>query len=78
MTIRMSFIMGYKNEVAALVAPNKRLNCPIDTEEVMMRRFYSDNQQIEIDERPPCGGIWLDAEELVAIRQHFPTRDEWH
>ena len=49
--------MGYKNEVAALVAPNKRLNCPIDTEEVMMRRFYSDNQQIEIDERPPCGGI---------------------
>ena len=52
-----------------------RLKCPKDTDVVMMRRFYSGKLQIEIDECPQCGGIWLDAEELSGIRDLFPTQD---
>lgn len=48
-----------------------RLNCPRDTDVVMMRRYFSPKRQIEIDECPQCGGIWLDAEELDGIRGLF-------
>ncbi|WP_455212366.1 TFIIB-type zinc ribbon-containing protein [Kaarinaea lacus] len=61
----------------ALTDPSKRLNCPIHTDVVMMRRYYSGKQQIEIDECPQCGGIWLDAEELAAIRELFPSREDY-
>lgn len=53
---------------------DRRLKCPRDADVVMMRRFYSGDAQIEIDECPQCGGIWLDAEELDAIRDKYPTR----
>jgi Zn-finger nucleic acid-binding protein len=53
----------------------KRLNCPRDPEVVMMRRFYSVNRSIEIDECLKCGGVWLDAGELTQIRESFPTKE---
>ena len=52
-----------------------RLKCPKDPDVVMMRRFYSGKLQIEIDECPQCGGIWLDSEELSGIRKLFPTEE---
>ncbi|HEB93240.1 MAG TPA: hypothetical protein ENI94_07195 [Gammaproteobacteria bacterium] len=60
-----------------LVDVNKRLNCPRDTDVIMMRRFYSSKFQIEIDECPQCGGIWLDAEELEKIRELFPDHEDY-
>ena len=57
-----------------LTDPAARLKCPRDTDVVMMRRYYSPKRQIEIDECPRCGGIWLDAEELSGIRELFPTQ----
>ena len=51
-----------------LVATSSRLRCPIDTDVAMMRRSFSPEQPIMIDECPACGGIWLDADELSAIR----------
>ena len=54
-----------------LVPTSPRLKCPKDTDVVMMRRYFSVKQQIEIDECPACGGIWLDAEELEGIRSLF-------
>ncbi len=48
-----------------------RLKCPRDTDVVMMRRYFSPKRQVEIDECPKCGGIWLDAEELEGIRDLF-------
>ena len=51
-----------------------RLKCPKDTNVVMMRRYYSGKLQIEIDECPQCGGVWLDSEELSGIRDLFPTQ----
>ena len=51
-----------------LVATSSRLKCPRDTDVAMMRRSFSPEQLIMIDECPACGGVWLDADELSAIR----------
>ena len=52
----------------------QRLFCPVDHDVVMIRRFYSPKMQIQIDECPQCGGIWLDPGELKGIVNLF--RDE--
>ncbi len=46
----------------------KRVNCPICTDTVMMRRYYSPLHIVEIDECPGCGGIWLDTGELSKLQ----------
>lgn len=46
-----------------------RIRCPRHPEAVMMRRFYNPMRQVEIDECPACGGIWLDSGELCRVRQ---------
>ena len=55
---------------------SQRLNSPRHPEVVMKRRFFSPKRQIEIDECPQCGGIWLDAGELTKIRDLFPTEGD--
>jgi len=60
-----------------LIDDDKRLNCPKDTDVVMMRRYFSAKQQIEIDECPACGGVWLDSEELDSIHDLFPKNDDF-
>lgn len=50
--------------------------CARCDDQLMVRRFYSPKQQIEIDECYMCGGIWLDYGELVGIRNKFKTDEE--
>lgn len=45
--------------------------CPRCEGILMLKRQYSPRQPVEIDECPGCGGIWLDAGELKAIRGAF-------
>ena len=52
-----------------------RIYCPRDPGIVMMRHYFSSQRQVEIDECPQCGGIWLDAGELTRIREMFPTEE---
>lgn len=53
------------------------LNCPkcIPTHP-LMRRYTSVMRQVEIDECPHCGGIWLDAGELTHILTEFSTEQQ--
>ena len=60
----------YRNDDIDL---SQKLNSPRHPEVVMKRRFFSPKRQIEIDECPQCGGIWLDAGELTKIRELFPN-----
>jgi uncharacterized protein len=55
---------------------NQRLQSPRHPEITMIRRYYSPKRRIEIDECPMSGGIWLDAGELAAIRDLFPTQED--
>ncbi len=56
----------------------KRLKCPKCDDVVMMRHFFSVKKEVELDECPGCGGIWLDAGELGRIRSLFNTEEERH
>ena len=61
---------------AHILDADKRINCPKCEDVVMMRRFYSPKQVLEIDECPNCAGIWLDAGELELLRENFSTESE--
>ena len=39
----------------------------------MMRHFFSIKRNVEVDECAQCGGVWLDAGELDAIRSEFTS-----
>lgn len=41
--------------------------CPRCPEQVLDRKWFSDLKQVEIDQCPKCGGIWLDAGEFTHI-----------
>ena len=41
--------------------------CPRCPELVLERKWFSDKKQVEIDQCPKCGGIWLDAGEFTRI-----------
>ena len=50
--------------------------CPRCEDTVMMRHFFSVKHEVEVDECPGCGGIWLDHGELEKIRAQFTTEEE--
>jgi uncharacterized protein len=54
---------------AELIDHAIRLHCPRHPAVVMLRRFYSRDLRVEIDECPECGGVWLDSDELAEIRR---------
>jgi len=53
---------------AAVIDHSVRLRCPRHSATVMLRRVYSRDVPVEIDECPECGGVWLDTYELAQIR----------
>lgn len=57
---------------AAPIDTTARIASPLDPEVVMMRRFADPEHEIEIDECPVSGGVWLDAGELATLRARFP------
>ena len=54
----------------------KKRKCPKCDNLVMMRHFSSVKRQVEIDECPRCGGVWLDYGELGTIRSLYPSHEE--
>jgi Zn-finger nucleic acid-binding protein len=52
-----------------LLDHSRRLHCPRHPDAVMMRRPFSATTRVQIDQCPDCGGLWLDADELAAIRR---------
>jgi hypothetical protein len=65
-----------KNSPDASVDRERRIACPKCPDVVMMRHFSSVKREVTIDECPSCGGFWLDAGELAAIRSEFATVEE--
>lgn len=45
--------------------------CPRCPEQVLERKWFSDLQQVEIDQCPKCGGIWLDDGEFTRIYEEI-------
>jgi Zn-finger nucleic acid-binding protein len=59
-----------------LVDYERRRHCPRCTQVVMMRHYFSERRQVEIDTCPNCGGVWLDAGELAVIRQECSNKED--
>jgi Zn-finger nucleic acid-binding protein len=64
-----------KNPHVVVDRTGKR-QCPRCEDQPMLQHFVSAKQEVEVDECPACGGIWLDAGELGAIRDQFATDEE--
>lgn len=52
-----------------LVDYERRRNCPRCAGIMMMRHYFSERREVEVDTCPHCGGIWLDPGELAMIRR---------
>lgn len=61
-----------------LVDHERRRKCPKCPDIVMMRHFFSQRRQVQVDECPNCGGMWLDAGELAMIRQETAEDALYH
>ena len=46
---------------------NEPRKCPRCPEQVLDKKWFSDRKQVEIDQCPICGGIWLDAGEFTRV-----------
>lgn len=42
--------------------------CPRCPDQVLERKWFSESRQVEIDQCPVCGGLWLDAGEFTRIQ----------
>jgi len=69
-------LLDIEPDKGIVIDHTKRLKCPKCDDIVMMRHFFSVKKQVEVDECPGCGGFWLDAGELRAIRGLFNTEAE--
>lgn len=49
------------------------LSCPKCSDIKLFQRFSSVRRQVAVDECAGCGGIWLDAGEIPALRTEFKT-----
>lgn len=58
-------------DAARPVNLGERRHCPRCIGQVMLRFFYSPQRKVTVDHCPNCGGHWLDAGELRAIRETF-------
>ena len=50
--------------------------CPRCPEQVLERKWFSDVKQVEMDQCPKCGGIWLDAGEFSHIYEEVKKSRE--
>lgn len=50
-------------------------SCPRCDDMSLRRHFFSPLKQVEVDECPGCGGIWLDVGELAALRSQFSDEE---
>ena len=71
-------LLDIERDPAVTVDANARRRCPRCREIVMLRHFYGPKQKVEVDECGKCGGIWLDAGELAAIRSEYRSHAERH
>lgn len=69
-------LIGIQKNPATQPDKTSKHPCPKCEGVVMQRHFVSVKHQVEIDECPMCGGIWLDAGELGDTRGLYNSEEE--
>ncbi len=71
-----SFLAQLSESRNKLIGLSDKIDCPKCDSQPFYRRFFSVAKNVEMDECPKCGGVWLDAGELTQIYKTFPTEEE--
>ena len=69
-------LLDVERDEGLQVDHSQRRSCPHCHDVVMMRHFFSIKREVELDECPGCGGMWLDAGELGNIRGLYGSEEE--
>lgn len=69
-------LLDVERDEGLQVDHSQRRGCPHCRDVVMMRHFFSIKREVELDECPGCGGMWLDAGELANIRGLYGSEEE--
>jgi Zn-finger nucleic acid-binding protein len=62
-------LMEIRRNPTMVVDSSRKRACPRCREIKLQRHFFSAKRKVEVDQCPNCGGYWLDAGELAAIRE---------
>ena len=54
----------------------QKRSCPKCVDQPMIQHFLSIKREVEVDECPACGGLWLDYGELGAMRDQYENEAE--
>lgn len=69
-------LMAVPRDHVAEASGERQFSCPRCDGQPMQRHYFSVKREVEVDECPACGGFWLDAGELPAIRALFGSEAE--
>jgi uncharacterized protein len=69
-------ILNLPRDESIQVDHSRRRDCPRCAGIVMRRFFFTIRREVEVDECPKCGGMWLDSGELAHIRSQFNSEEE--
>jgi hypothetical protein len=69
-------LLNLKRDDAVTIDRSKQRPCPKCEDVIMLRHFLSVKEEVEVDECPSCGGIWLDFGELARLRSQYKTDEE--
>ncbi len=69
-------LLALKRAAGVTIDPNKTRMCPKCVSVRLLRHFFSIKRQVAVEECPQCGGYWLDAGELLAIRSEYPSEKD--
>ncbi len=69
-------LLDLRRDANLRIDADKRRSCPKCPSMVMMRHYTSPKKLVLVDECPSCGGFWLDAGELAALRSEHATEVE--
>jgi Zn-finger nucleic acid-binding protein len=61
-------LLEIRRDERVQVDATRKRDCPRCPDVKLHRHFFSAKRKVEVDECPSCGGYWLDAGELAAIR----------
>jgi Zn-finger nucleic acid-binding protein len=68
-------LLQFDRDDLVLIDYEKRRRCP-KCDIIMMRHFFSDRREVEVDSCPSCNGVWLDPGELTQIRREARERQD--
>ena len=65
-----------RRDTGVVVDFTRKRDCPRCVDIKLQRHYFSAQRKVEVDQCPNCGGYWLDAGELAAIRTEKAATDK--